>query len=189
MPAPKSLINSKAAAEVAAVNTSGAGNQNAVLSRLPRPTETTSNPALSRVAHLSFGSADEVMSIGEKRRFAVELKSDTPLGLAVLALRFDPKVVKVTAVSAGTVVANNNGQKKPTFAQSIDPSGLCLISISTLNGVAPLRGVGTLVYIDVEAIASGDAGFLLDRDTMHVVASDSREVVLELTHNRATVRQ
>jgi general secretion pathway protein D len=41
VPAPKSLISNQAAANVATVNTSGAGNQNAVLTSLPKATETS----------------------------------------------------------------------------------------------------------------------------------------------------
>jgi hypothetical protein len=39
IPAPKSLVSERGAAEVAAVNTSPAGNQNAVLSSMPATTE------------------------------------------------------------------------------------------------------------------------------------------------------
>jgi hypothetical protein len=50
---------------------------------------------------LSFLPAGDVLKVGEKRRFAIQLNSDVSLSLALLALRFDPKVIKVNAISAG----------------------------------------------------------------------------------------
>src|SRR6185436_4077567 len=41
VPAPKSLISDQAAANVATVNTGSAGNQNAVLTSLPKASETS----------------------------------------------------------------------------------------------------------------------------------------------------
>ena len=45
------------------------------------------------------------MKVGEKRRYAIQLNSDVPLSLALLALRFDPKVVKVHGLTAGNLLA------------------------------------------------------------------------------------
>ncbi len=53
------------------------------------------------MAQLSLLPEGDVMKVGEKRRYAVQFKSDVPLSLAVLALQFDPKVVKVNGVTAG----------------------------------------------------------------------------------------
>ena len=46
------------------------------------------------------------MKVGEKRRYAIQLNSDVPLSLALLALRFDPKVVKVHARDRGQLAAD-----------------------------------------------------------------------------------
>src|SRR5262249_49707908 len=56
VPAPKSLISDQASANVAAVNTGGAGSQNAVLTSLPKATETSLSPKPegSHVAQLSL---------------------------------------------------------------------------------------------------------------------------------------
>lgn len=188
VPAPKSLVSNKAAADVAAVNPSVAGTQNAVLTAAPKPTETSLDTKLAsaRVAQLSFLPADDVMKVGEKRRYAIQLNSDVSLSLALLALRFDPKVVKVHALTAGTLLGPAEGA--PLFTPSIDSSGVCLISISSLNGKASFRGSGALLFIDVEAIGAGNASLVFDKERLHLVATDARDVVSEVIQGTATVK-
>jgi hypothetical protein len=129
-------------------------------------------------AQLSLTPGEQSMKVGETRRFALDVKSDVPLAMAIIALRFDPKVVKVRAVSSGDGGAS--------FTQSTDAAGVCLISISNLSG---MTGPGTMLFIDVEAIALGDAGLSLDRESMHLVATDARDLAVEVTPARATVKQ
>lgn len=188
VPAPKSLVSEKAAADVAAVNPSGAGTQNAVLTATPKATNTSldTKSATARVAQLSFLPADDVMKVGEKRRYAIQLTSEVPLSLALLALRFDPKVVKVNALTAGTLLGPAEGS--PLFTPSIDATGVCLISISSLNGKASFGGSGPLLFIDVEAIGAGNAALVFDKERLHLVATDARDVVSEVTQGTATVK-
>jgi general secretion pathway protein D len=191
VPAPKSLISDQAAANVATVNTSGAGNQNAMLTSLPKATETslTAKTDVTRVAQLSLLPASDVMKIGEKRRYAIQLNSDTPLSLALLALRFDPKVVKVNALSAGSILPQS-GETAPLFTPMIDPvAGTCMISISSLNGKASFKGSGPLLFIDVEAIGEGNASLVFVKETLHLVATDARDIAPEVVQGTATVKQ
>jgi general secretion pathway protein D len=196
VPAPKSLVSNRSATEVAAVNTNAdlKGDARAVLTSLSnssesKPIETAVTP-ISRNAQLLLTPGDQEIKVGEKRRFAVELNSDVSLALAAIALRFDPKVVKINSVSAGTLLsAGNATEKAPSITQSIDPTGVCMISISSLNGAAAMKGAGALVFIEVEAIGIGDAGFAFEKGAMHLVATDAREVVLEVLPARAIVKQ
>lgn len=204
VPAPKSLVSNRSAAEVAAVNTNANlnGDARAVLTSLTtssedRPIESGVKP-LGRTAllRLTPGSDETVpvIKVGEKRRFAVELKSDVSLAMAVLALRFDPKVVKVNSVSAGKLLSGVNAQgvatgALPSVTQSVDPAGVCLISISSLNGAAAMLGEGTLVFIEIEGVGAGDAALVFEKGAMHLVATDAREVVLETIPARAIVKQ
>jgi general secretion pathway protein D len=191
VPAPKSLISDQAAANVATVNTGAAGNQNAVLTSLPKATETSLDTKTTgtSVAQLSLLPAADVLKVGEKRRYAVQLNSDVPLSLALLALRFDPKVVKVNAVSAGTILPAT-GESAPLFTPSIDhTAGTCMISISSLNGKASFKGSGPLLFIDVEAIGEGDASLMFVKETLHLVATDARSIAPEVIQGTATVKQ
>lgn len=195
VPAPKSLISNSAASELAAVNTNL--NNGAVLTSLPKPIETAVTPVSirSRIAQIGLSAAEQTMKVGESRRIAVELKSDVSLAMAVVALRFDPKVLKVRGISAGTPLAqellNNGKDGKPfaTFMQSVDPNGVCLISISNMNGATSLHGSGTLLFIEVEALADGVAGLTFDKDAMHLIAADAREVILDILPVRETQKQ
>ena len=188
VPAPKSLISDQAAATVATVNPSAAGSQNAVLTNLPKATETSLDTKLgTRVAQLSMLPTGDVMKVGEKRRYAIQLNSEVSLSLALLALKFNPKVIKVNGLTAGNLLATT-GEAAPLFTPSIDVSGTCLISISSLNGKASFRGSGPLLFIDVEAIGEGDASLVFVKETLHLVATDARDVTSEVIQGTATVK-
>lgn len=193
VPAPKSLVSNRAATEVAAVNTNLTGDAHAVLTSMPKPIETavTSINTPARTAQIALTSEDDTIKVGETRRFSLMVNSDASLALAVVALRFDPKVVKVRAVSAGPFLANVKDIKEPgaSFTQSIDASGVCLISVSNLNGAALIKGTGTLLFIEVEALAAGDAGLVLDKGPMRLLGTDARDVALDVIPVRATVKQ
>jgi general secretion pathway protein D len=184
VPAPKSLVSDRSAAQVAAVNPGPAGT-NAVLTSIPQPIDTSLTGSRSRTAMLSL-PADQFLKVGEKRQFAVELNSAVSLGLAVLTLKFDPKVVKVSAVAAGSMFSGL--EKAPSITHSIDPSGVCMISISTLNAAVPMTA-GTLLLIEIEGLTPGDSGLGFNKETMHLVAIDARDVVLDLKHGALTVKQ
>ena len=168
VPAPKSLITDQAAANVAAVNPSTAGSQNAVLTSLPKPEETAlavKAPEIrspgARVAQLTLVPDGDVLKIGEKRRYAIQLNSDVPLSLALVALKFDPKVVRVNALTAGNILSTS-GDAAPVFTPVIDATGTCLISISSLNGRASFRGSGPLLFIDQVHDQAPQLGRVLD---------------------------
>lgn len=188
VPAPKSLVSERAASEVATVNASTAGNQNAVLTSLPAPVDTSLNvkSGTARVAQISFLPTDDVLKIGEKRRYAIQISSDVALSLALFAIRFDPKVVKVSTISAGSLLAHDAAA---ALTQSIDPSGVCLISISGLNGKNPIKGTGALFFLDVEAVGIGNAGLVFDQESLHLVATDAKDVTTKIAQGSATVKQ
>jgi general secretion pathway protein D len=189
VPAPKSLISDQAAANVATVNPSGAGSQNAVLTTLPKATETTLSAKPSgSVVQLSLLPDGDVMKVGDKKRYAIQLNTDVPLNLAVLALRFDPKVVKVHGVTAGNLLAST-GETPPLFTPSIDSSGTCLISISSLNGKGAFKGSGPLLFIELEAIGAGNAALVFVKETLHLVSTEARNVTSEIVQGTATVKQ
>jgi general secretion pathway protein D len=190
VPAPKSLISDQAAANVAAVNPGTAGSQNAILTSMPKAAETSleTKPVGARMAQLTLVPEGDVMKVGEKRRYAIQLNSDVPLSLALLALKFDPKVVKVNGLTAGSILPTT-GEAAPLFTPSIDASGTCLISISSLNGKASFKGSGPLLFIDLEAIGAGDASLVFVKETLHLVATDARELASQVVQGTATVKQ
>jgi general secretion pathway protein D len=191
VPAPKSLVSSQSASEVAAVNTNLTSDAHAVLTSLAKPIETAVSPVSTRVRTVQIGltAADETIKVGEKRWFTLKLSSQVPLSFALVALRFDPKVIKVNAVSAGPLLSDVKilTGRGASFTQSID-TGVCLISVSNLNGAASIKGDGTLVFVEIEGLAPGDAAFMFEKGTMHLVAADAGEIALDLLPVRATVK-
>jgi general secretion pathway protein D len=193
VPAPKSLVTNQSASEVAAINTNLHTGANAVLTSLLKPIEAavSSVNAPVRAAQVSLDTSDETLKVGEKRWFTLKLNSDVSVALATVALRFDPKIVKVRAVSAGTLLARVKEGKEPgaSLTQSIDPAGVCLVSISNLTGVASIKGEGVLLFIEVQALSPGDAGIVFEKGAMHFVGTDARDVVVEVSPVRAIVKQ
>jgi general secretion pathway protein D len=189
VPAPKPLISTQAAGQVAALSNSFNGYNGASLTTTPRAVE-VSLPKIgdSRTAQLKLTSADGPWKVGEKRTVSIELNSGVPLGLAVLTLKFDPNVVRIRGVSSGSMIAGAPGTV-PSISQSIDPSGVCLISISALNGAPALKGTGVLLLLDVEAVGAGDGGFSFDKLKTNLVATDARDIVLELAQSQIVVRE
>jgi general secretion pathway protein D len=190
VPSPKSLINSQATTEVAAINTGMSGAANAVLTSMPRMIDTSlEKPGGSRIAQLKLAAlAEEPLKIGEKRRIAIELNSDVSLALAVLTLRFDPRVINVRAVSAGAMFSGSK-ESVPGISQSINAEGVCLISISALKGLAPIKGAGIMLYLDIEGVGAGDSGLVFEKEKTSLVATDANDVVPDLSQGRITVRQ
>jgi general secretion pathway protein D len=184
VPAPKSLVSSTSATEVAAVNTNVTSDAAAKLTSFSaKPIEAALTPITTRgrTAQVNLTPAEQSMKVGETRRFALDLKSDVPLALAIVALRFDPNVVKVRAVAPDGTSASG-----VSFTQTNEASGVCLISIANLGA---LKGSGTLLFIDVEGIGAGDTGLVLDKTSTHLVATDALDLAVDLTPIRATVKQ
>ncbi len=146
-----------------------------------------------RIEKAVLGSAAELrliperneMRIGEKRRLALVLKTDAPLGLAVVTLRFDPRTVAIHNVATGNLFAGQ--QNVPNITQSVT-GGVLLVSIAPPTG-APMTGAGVLVFVDIEALATGESAINFDKDNMHLIASDGRNITLQLVQSQVIIKQ
>ena len=145
----------------------------------------SSQPA-SGVMELRIAPDKNDLAVGDKRQIAVEFKSEAPLGLAVVTLRFDPHVIKINGVSAGKIFAG--AKTAPALTQSMDQNGMLLVSLAPAAS-SNLSGEGTLINIDIEAINAGDSGLAFDAANVHLVAADGRSTTLELRRASLTVRQ
>jgi general secretion pathway protein D len=192
VPAPKSLVSNSEATQVAAVNTNLNTNAGAVLTSMPRQIETAVTPvsANTKSAQLILAPSEVVMKVGETRRFALELTSNSSLAMAILALRFNPKVIRIKGLSAGTALTADTGNKEgaPGMTQSIDASGMCLISLSNLRSALSLKDSGLWLFLDIEALSAGDAGLVFDTNATHLMATDAGNVALDLSPIHATVK-
>ena len=138
------------------------------------------------VSELRLVSEKGELRVGEKQQLTVQLKSDAPLGMAVLTMRFDPNVIKIKSVAAGSIFLNT--KVAPTITQSIDEHGLMLVSLTPAAGSA-VNGEGALLSFEVEAIGAGDSALAFDLTNVHLVASDGRYVTLQIEPIKLTVKQ
>ena len=113
------------------------------------------------------------------------MKSDAPLGLAVITLRFDPSVLKISGVSAGSLFAN--AKNPPTVTQSVDEHGMILLSISPASG-SPITADGVLLNLEVEGVSAGDSALSFDLSNVHLVAGDGRTLTVQIEPIKLTVK-
>jgi general secretion pathway protein D len=151
-------------------------------------TDTTVIPSgpTASVIELSLAPATSEIRVGEKRQLTVGVDSDAPLGLAVITLRFDPKVIKINSVSAGSLFAN--AKTAPTITHSIDEHGMLLVSLAPAAG-SPLTGKGALLNLEIEALSAGDTALAFDLTNVHLVASDGRNTLLQIEPVKLTVKE
>jgi hypothetical protein len=103
----------------------------------------------------------------------------------VVTLRFDPHVLKINSVTAGGMFAS--AKTAPSLTQSIDPSGMLLVSLAPAAG-SPITGEGVLLNLEVEAIAGGDTLLAFDLANVHLVTSDGRGILLQVEPVKLTVK-
>src|SRR6266851_8495403 len=132
----------------------------------------TSNKALNGLIEIRLSPGRTEMKPGEKQLLAIDFKSDTPISMAVLTLRFDPRVIKVNAVLPGVIFVN--AKTAPIIAQSIDRNGMLLVSITPTAGPIRATHEGSLLNIEVEAVGMGDSGLASGQANVHLMASDGR---------------
>jgi LysM repeat protein len=151
-------------------------------STVPAPRAIELAPAL---IELSLAPGQNELKLGEKRQLALQIKSGVPLGLAVVTLRFDPSLLKVQTVSAGSIFAN--AKSAPSLTQSIDPEGLVLLSLTPAAN-SPVAADGTLLNIDVEAIGAGDSALTFDIANTHLLARDGRATTLQIDQSHVNIK-
>jgi hypothetical protein len=134
---------------------------------------------------LSLTADQPEIKVGEKRQIALQVKSDAPLGLAVITLRFDPTILKISGVSAGSLFAN--AKNPPTLTQSIDEHGMVLLSITPGAG-SPVTADGSLLNLEVQGLAAGDSNLVFDLSNVHLVASDGRTLTVQIEPVKLTVK-
>ncbi|MBV8859726.1 MAG: hypothetical protein JOZ02_22525 [Acidobacteria bacterium] len=138
-------------------------------------------------AELMLMTDRQELKVGERGRLMVFMKTDAPLGLATATLRFDPKALAVRSVTQGGLGGDKSGA--PVVTQSVDPSGVLVVSVAPAAGAPALTGEGLLLVIEVEGLAPGETGLQFDADKVHLVATDGRTVRPRTTPGRFKVTQ
>jgi hypothetical protein len=117
------------------------------------------------------------MTAGERRQLALQVNSSAPLGMAVVMLRFDPKVLKVTNITPGNLFAD---PKSVTITQMKNDGGVLLVSVTPAAGTR-ISGEGALLNFEFEAVGNGDSSVAFDLSNVHFVTSDGSASTLQIS--------
>jgi hypothetical protein len=130
------------------------------------------------IAELRLVPEAKEMRVGSKQRVMLSLKTDAPLGLAAMTLRFDPLLTKINSVSKGSMFDAATGE--PVITHSIDAAkGVLVVSIAPAAGARALTGEGVMLFVEVEALAPGESSFSFDAGQVHAIATDGRSVLMQ----------
>jgi hypothetical protein len=136
---------------------------------------------------LRFEPESQELSVGEKRRLTIFLTADSPLSLAVLPLRFDPRIISVRAVSAGYSRADM--QTAPTVTQTLSPGGKLLISVSLPPEATTISRPGIVIQLDLEALAAGESMIGVEPGTLHLIAPEGHDINVRAMPTRVFVKR
>lgn len=134
------------------------------------------------VAELRLMPAQAEMSVGGKQRLAMMLISSAALNSVMVKLRFDPRFIAVRGISQGDLSAS-----APVVMQSIDPSGLVTISLMPPAGVNFKTGASVLVFLDIEAIATGESALSFEKNNVQL-SSAGPQLTPQLFESRIVVK-
>ena len=126
------------------------------------------------------------MRVGEKRRIGLLLKTDAPLSLAVIPLRFDPRIISVRV--APKSYSFSNVQTGPIITQTFDPQGALLVSLSPPTDASAISVPGALLYLDIEALAAGESFLGCETGTVHLMAPGGRDINTQVMQGRISVK-
>jgi general secretion pathway protein D len=140
----------------------------------------------SGAGEIRFERELQGMRVGEKRRIGLLLKMDTPLSLAVIPLRFDPRIISVRAVPKG--YSFSNVQTGPVITQTFDPQGALLVSLSPPADASVISAPGVLLYLEIEALAAGDTSLGCETGTVHLMAPGGRDINTQVMQGRISVK-
>jgi general secretion pathway protein D len=135
------------------------------------------------VAAMRLTADPQAMRVGERRQLKLLLKTDAPLGLVALTLRFDPRALAVRSVGAGTLFKASDAQVTHTAT----PEGLLLVTVTPDSASSAVSGAGTLLVLDVEALAPGAEALRFDAEDVHVVATDGRKIQVKVMTDEVSV--
>jgi general secretion pathway protein D len=133
---------------------------------------------LPTVIELGFAAETTELTVGEKRQLSLDLNSPAPLGVAVVMLRFDPNILKITNVTAGKILTD--AKSAATISVMKNEGGVLLVSIAPAAG-ATISGEGALLNLEVEGLAGGNSSLAFDLSSVHIVTADGSASVVQVS--------
>lgn len=148
----------------------------------PAPTALST---LAPQAELYVVPVQTEMRVGARQRLMVFIKTPTPLALAAATLKFDPKVIAVRSVEKGSLFAG--GAAQPSITQSVDESGFVLALVAPPAGI-PIAGMGVLLFIEIEALKSGETSVGFEQTGVHLMSAEGRSLPAQGAQIRLAVK-
>jgi general secretion pathway protein D len=153
------------------------------------PISTQKQPLVNTIvsggeASLHFASSTQTMKVGEKRRFSLTLKTGVPVIQALLAFKFDPKVVAIRfkGVPQSTPFANAQDI-------SMDPVGGGLfVTVAPPTNAKSITGEVTVLQFDVEAIAPGQSSISFNPELLSMIAANGGKMNLKYEAGQVIVK-
>jgi hypothetical protein len=114
-------------------------------------------------------------SKSNKRRIALMIDANNPLGMASVMLHFDPKMIAIRNIANGDLFA---GDKAPVINQLPTPDGIILTVMPPAGSF--IKGNGALVYLEVEMLQKGESALSFDTNNARFIAADGRATFVQL---------
>jgi hypothetical protein len=145
----------------------------------PAVTDATAKSApLPAIIELGFAAEKAELAVGEKHQLSLQLNSPAPLGVAVVMLRFDPSILKITNVTAGKILTD--AKSAATISVMKNEGGVLLVSIAPAAG-ATISGEGAFLNLEVEGLAGGSSSLAFDLSSVHIVTADGSASVVQVS--------
>ena len=145
----------------------------------PAVTDATAKSApMPAVIELGFPSETAELTVGEKRQLSLDLNSPAPLGVAVVMLRFDPNILKITNVTAGKILTD--AKSGATISVMKNEGGVLLVSIAPAAGATiSAQARSSTSKLRVSPVATVRSAF--DLSSVHIVTADGSASVVQVS--------
>ena len=109
---------------------------------------------------LTFAPEALRASVGDSVEVRLDVRSTTPLSHLPLRLRFDPSLIEVTAVRAGSFLG---GEEEISLMTDDSTPGTVVVGLSRLGERPGVAGRGRLLALEVRAMDPGTATITVER--------------------------
>ena len=140
----------------------------------PKAVEPPAEAPAARTLQLRFGTELPEMKAGEKLK--VQILADASAGFrsGVVGLKFDDKRIAVRSVSYGEVFGSLADRAATPF---VNQDGKMYVSLTAKDDSA--KTAGTLLVIEIEALASGKPAIAFDRDVLSFLTLDGKNFLVK----------
>ncbi len=127
-------------------------------------------------AELTLPSDLKEMKAGERARFAVMVNGSAEFRSGVIGLKFDADKLAVRSLAHGDVFGTSANSPVTPF---LNQNGRMFVSLTAKDGVTNLNG-GTLVIVEIEALADGKPVISFETDVLNLLAADGKNFAIRI---------